>query len=98
MTQNYGGYISPNFALLANTANFGLVMVMLLAIWAIALAHKLNNYLEGDKKFIFYFFLSHFLLTLLMFKTTIPISTSIIVLSSFIFQYKLLNVTKINRN
>ena len=96
--QDYGGYISPNFALLANTANFGLVMVMLLAIWAIALAHKLNNYLEGDKKFIFYFFLSHFLLTLLIFKTSIPISTSIIVLSSFIFQYKLLNVTKSNRN
>jgi hypothetical protein len=85
LQEDFSGYISPNFALLANTSNFGLIWVLSLAIWAIVLAHKLNNYLEGDKRFIFYFFLSHFLLTLLIFRTTIPISTSIIVLSSFIF-------------
>jgi hypothetical protein len=82
---DYGGYITPGSALLQNIANFGLVMVLLLAIWAIQLASKLNDYLEGDKRFIFYFFLSHFLLQLLILKTFIPISTCIVVLLSFIW-------------
>jgi hypothetical protein len=82
---DYGGYITPGSAILQNIANFGLVMVLLLAIWAIQLNRKLNDYLEGDKKFIFFFFLSHFLLQLLILKTFIPISTSIVVLLSFIW-------------
>ena len=85
LPEDYGGYITPNSALLQNIANFGLVMFLLLAIWAIQLDRKVNDYLEGDKKFIFYFFLSHFLLQLLIFKTFIPISTSIVVLLSFIW-------------
>lgn len=84
LPEDYGGYITPGSALLQNIANFGLVMVLFLAIWAIQLNCKLNDYLEGDKKFIFYFFLSHFLLQLLILKTFIPISTSIVVLLSFI--------------
>jgi|694.fasta_scaffold07770_15 hypothetical protein len=88
LPKDYAGYISPNSALIANTANFGLVMILLLAIWAIVLAHKLKDYLVQDKKFIFYFFLSHFLLNLLVFQTSIPLSTSIIVLLSFYFFFK----------
>ena len=81
------GYITPNSSLIQSIANYGLIMVTALTIWSIKLATKINKYLKGNKKFIFYFFFSHFILHLLIFKTKIPITTSMVVLLSFAISF-----------
>ena len=77
------GYITPNSSLLQNTANFGLLFVILLFFWTINLASKYHKDLDENKKFIFYFFFSHFIIHLIIFKTYVPISTSLFILLSF---------------
>jgi hypothetical protein len=76
------GYITPNSALLFNTGNFGLLMIAVLYSWAMNIAKKNNKYLNENQKFIFYFFLSHFLIQLLIFKSDISLTTSMVVLLS----------------
>ena len=83
-----GGYITPNSSLLQNTANFGLLFVLALFFWAINLASKYHKDLDENQKFIFYFFFSHLIIHLIIFKTYVPISTSLFILLSFFNLFK----------
>ena len=78
-----GGYITPNSSLLQNTANFGLLFIIVLFFWTFNLASKYHKDLDENQKFIFYFFFSHFVIHLIIFKTYVPISTSLFILLSF---------------
>jgi len=79
LDQDYSGYITPNMALLANISNYGVVAVVLIARYLILLSKRLHSRLIGVDKFIFYFFFTHLFISLLVFRTIIPISMSLFV-------------------
>jgi len=90
LNRDYQGYITPNMALLANTANYGLLMVFALAAWGVRVAPRITIFLGAREKFIFYFFFSHFMISLLVMRTAVPITTSIFVVLSFLRSTNLL--------
>ena len=79
----FKGYITPNFALLTSTSNFGLLFVIILFYWGFKTLQSRTYNLTKDEIFLFYFFLSHFFISLLIFRSAVPLSTSIIVLGLF---------------
>jgi hypothetical protein len=79
----YKGYITPNFGLIASIANFGIILVISLVIWSINLAQKINKFLNSSEKFIFIFFLINLLTEILIFRSSIPLGTSIVILLMF---------------
>ena len=83
MKPYFKGYVTPNFALLVNTANFGLPFVIILFVWGYQIARKKTDNLTTDEKFLFYFFLSHFFISLIIFRREIPLSASIFILMLF---------------
>lgn len=85
---DYTGYITPNMALVQNIANFGLIGLIILGILGFKALREIKYDNNRKNEYIKWFFLSHFLISLFIFRTSIPIMMSAIVLAMMLKETK----------
>jgi len=85
---DYTGYITPNSALISNIANYGLFALLFLGWFAVKAIRSINCFDNSSLFFIKWFFISHYLISLFIFKTAIPMPLSLVVLVGMISSSK----------
>jgi len=77
---DYTGYITSTMAILTNISNYGLFLLLFMIGYGVRAMLRFRDEVNSSKLYVKWFFLSHFFIGLLVFKTVFPVIFSFAVL------------------